>query len=196
MKNLSSSKPYGAVITIPNIITSVGILLLVPYVWEFLAGGNRWIMFGSLFLAGCSDLFDGLVARTLRQRTRLGEILDPLRDRLICGSVLGNIFFLEGRPLLVPIASLVAIELLIYLTGLYRHYFGQYYIGPGVHLAGKIRQAGHLVITGLIIIGHYFDDIATSSFGFSFCFSSEAGVIAMALFSCIALIFYWRAAEK
>ncbi len=196
MKNLFSPKPYGATITIPNFITAIGIFLIIPYVWGFIVSGNRWVMFGSLFLAECSDLFDGLCARGFDQRTRLGEILDPLRDRLICVAVLGNIILLGGRPLLVPICLVVVIELMIYLIGLYRHYFGNYYIGPGVHLAGKIRQASHLVIAGLVIIGHYFNDIVVALVGFDFSFSLEAGVITMALFSCIALLFYSQAGDQ
>ena len=68
--------------TIPNLIT-VGRILLVPgFVMAFV--NHRfdlaWVLFG---VAGASDALDGILARVLKQRSRLGSILDPLADKLL-----------------------------------------------------------------------------------------------------------------
>lgn len=80
--------------TIPNLIT-VGRILLVPgFVMAFV--NHRfdlaWVIFA---VAGASDALDGILARILKQRSRLGSILDPLADKLlldtsfICLAMLG-----------------------------------------------------------------------------------------------------------
>jgi phosphatidylglycerophosphate synthase len=184
MKNLFGPKQYEAVITIPNIVTATGILLLVPYVVCFLTESNRWIMFGALFLAGCSDLFDGLLARLLKQKTRIGEIIDPLRDRLICGAVLANMFYLGGARIIFWITIIVAMELAVLFVNYYR---GE---KAGVHLTGKLRQAAHLLICGLVIISHYFRDAVFNFADFNFVFPLELALLLMALCSSAALIIY------
>ena len=40
-----------------------------------------------LFRSGVSDGLDGLLARALKQRTRLGEYLDPIADKLLLSSL-------------------------------------------------------------------------------------------------------------
>jgi phosphatidylglycerophosphate synthase len=187
MKNLFGPKPYEAILTIPNLITFIGIFLLIPYVACFLAGGNRWVMFGTLFLAGCSDLFDGLLARRLKQKTHTGEIIDSLRDRLLCGAVLGNILYLGGTHLIKWITAIVIIELSIAVINFHRRE------KPNVHLIGKLRQAGHLLICGLIIISCYFGDVVANFAGFKFVFPLELALPMMALFSLGAFVAYgWR----
>ncbi len=193
MKDLFGPKPYDAKLTIPNIITTIGILLLIPYVLCFLTGGNRWVMFGALFLAGCSDLFDGLCARLLKQGTKIGEFIDPLRDRLHCGAVLVNLLCLGGKNLVIWIVIMAVIELMIALTNCYRYYHGGYYLKDAiVHLAGKLRQMAHLLICGLVIISHYFNDVVADLTGLNLAFPLEMALIIMALFSSVALLFYWR----
>jgi cardiolipin synthase len=68
--------------TIPNFITLVRILL-TPLFIIFLIQKRYPQAFAIFLAAGISDLLDGLVARTWRQRSPLGMILDPLADKLL-----------------------------------------------------------------------------------------------------------------
>lgn len=73
-------------LTIPNLLTLLR-LLLVPC---FLAASvrERWTVAFVLFVtAAVTDVLDGMIARRLNQRSRLGAILDPAADKtmMICG---------------------------------------------------------------------------------------------------------------
>lgn len=71
---------------LPNIISLVRILLVVPVVWSLLQGAYTAALV--LFLiAGLSDGLDGYLARRYQWITRLGGFLDPLGDKLlmVCG---------------------------------------------------------------------------------------------------------------
>ena len=68
--------------TVPNAL-SLGRLLGIPvFLWLVLVERADVWAFVVLVLAGASDWFDGYLARRLRQTSRLGELLDPLVDRL------------------------------------------------------------------------------------------------------------------
>jgi cardiolipin synthase len=77
-------------LTIPNAI-SVARLLGVPlFLWLILVAEADIWAFVVLVLGGASDWLDGYLARRLNQFSRLGEILDPLIDRLyIAATLLG-----------------------------------------------------------------------------------------------------------
>lgn len=78
------------ILTVPNGI-SVARLLGVPlFLWFILVAEADVWAFVVLVLGGASDWLDGYLARRLNQFSRLGEILDPLIDRLyIAATLLG-----------------------------------------------------------------------------------------------------------
>lgn len=188
MKSLFEEKSYESIFTVPNIVTSIGIILLIPYVWGFLTN-HRWIMFASLFLAGLSDLLDGEVARKLQQKTRLGEFLDPLRDRLLLLAVLLNLVYLnlDALPfILFWGGTIVGFELLIVIYNLAL-------VPPPkrkVHLVGKLRQAAHLLLAGFVLLSYYFRDIIFDLTSFKFDFPIKLALPLMAACSCVAFICY------
>lgn len=71
---------------IPNVLSAIRILLVVPVVVLLLDG--RYVAAALAFaLAGFTDGLDGFLARRYGWRTRLGGILDPLADKLLMVSV-------------------------------------------------------------------------------------------------------------
>ena len=62
-------------------------LCLVPFLLLAVLEGRFRVAFGLLVVAGISDGLDGLLARWLRQRTRLGQYLDPVADKLLLSSL-------------------------------------------------------------------------------------------------------------
>ena len=73
-------------LTIPNLLTLLR-LLLVPC---FLLASMRGMFLAAFILfvsAAVTDIFDGMIARRLNQRSRIGAILDPAADKtmMICG---------------------------------------------------------------------------------------------------------------
>lgn len=68
-------------ITVPNILSLIRIVIIVPLVISFL--NRRFIEAGVyLLISGLSDMFDGAIARKFNQVTQLGKILDPIADKL------------------------------------------------------------------------------------------------------------------
>jgi CDP-diacylglycerol--glycerol-3-phosphate 3-phosphatidyltransferase len=74
---------------LPNAITGyrfvAGPLCLLLLVYPF--SGSIWLVLGLMILAEISDALDGYVARSARQVTKVGKILDPMADGLYRGSV-------------------------------------------------------------------------------------------------------------
>lgn len=73
---------------IPNTLSIVRIILIIPFVLLFFKGGNY--LYGAcamLILSGLSDMLDGIIARKFNQITPIGQILDPIADKLTQAAV-------------------------------------------------------------------------------------------------------------
>ncbi len=68
--------------TIPNLLT-FGRILLTPLLALFLL--RRWTeaAFLIFLIAGLTDALDGLLARVLNQKSRLGSLIDPVADKFL-----------------------------------------------------------------------------------------------------------------
>ena len=75
---------------IPNILT-IGRIILVPFfIGAFYLPGamGDWIPFFIFVLASFTDFLDGLLARLYKEESKLGELLDPIADKIIVCSAL------------------------------------------------------------------------------------------------------------
>ena len=75
---------------IPNILT-IGRIILVPiFVFTFYLPGllGDLIPFFIFVLASFTDFLDGLLARLYKEESKLGELLDPIADKIIVASAL------------------------------------------------------------------------------------------------------------
>ena len=75
---------------IPNILT-IGRIVLVPiFVCAFYLPGllGDLIPFFIFLLASFTDFLDGLLARLYKEESKLGELLDPIADKIIVASAL------------------------------------------------------------------------------------------------------------
>ncbi len=69
-------------LALPNII-SLARILLIPVFVLMMIWRKTSEAFAVLLLAGFTDVLDGFTARALRQRTKLGTLLDPAADKLL-----------------------------------------------------------------------------------------------------------------
>ena len=88
------------VFNLPNLITllrvgSIPVLVALLYLPERFWS---WTAAGLFCVAGLSDLLDGIVARSLKKVTVLGQFLDPLADKLLIASMLVMLVALGRAP--------------------------------------------------------------------------------------------------
>ncbi|PZG18909.1 CDP-diacylglycerol--glycerol-3-phosphate 3-phosphatidyltransferase [Micromonospora craterilacus] len=127
-------QPDDRVLTLPNLISFIRLLGVPLFLYLFLVVRADVAAIVVLAVGGTSDWVDGWIARRLRQVSRLGELLDPLADRLY---ILATLVAFTAREV-VPwqfTAALLARELLLLgsLAVLRRHGYGP----PPVHYVGK-----------------------------------------------------------
>src|SRR4051794_36782171 len=82
----------------PNLLTLMRICLASFLVSAIL--DNRFgLSFGLFVAAGLTDALDGALARWLKQRTILGQYLDPVADKLL----LSTLFLVLTHKKLIPV---------------------------------------------------------------------------------------------
>ena len=94
----------------------------------------RFMALGVYILIAVSDIFDGYIARQYNQRTRLGERLDPLADKLAVN--LGFVFiaanpaFSPALPLWFPVFILARDVAIVMGAFGIKRYHGRVHIAP------------------------------------------------------------------
>ncbi|MFH1643805.1 MAG: CDP-diacylglycerol--glycerol-3-phosphate 3-phosphatidyltransferase [bacterium] len=107
------------IITLPNLITTLRIILSPIFVITMLLGGFYTI--GALIIitiAAMTDFYDGKLARKYKSVSMLGTFLDPLADKILLSSVFLTFYVLKLIPLF-PVLIIIFREFLI--TGLRVH---------------------------------------------------------------------------
>jgi len=70
----------------PNQLTFLR-LCIIPFLVLTVLDGHYRTAFALFMIAGVTDGLDGLLARVLHQRTRLGQYLDPVADKLLLSTL-------------------------------------------------------------------------------------------------------------
>lgn len=74
--------PSDRIVTLPNLLSVLRLALIPVFIWLLLVRHADAWAFAVLMFSGFSDWADGKLARLLDQYSRIGELLDPLADRL------------------------------------------------------------------------------------------------------------------
>jgi|GEM_PF-4599853 phosphatidylglycerophosphate synthase len=159
------------ILTIPNIVTLMGIIAVVFYTKAFLAG-DRFMITIAICVAAFSDLFDGMLARRLNQCSELGAVLDPLRDRLLLLAVAGNLLWIYGIGVLAGYVGLAILsEVLFNIINLFSLGLSKREVLrlKFRHTVGKIRQASHITMIFCIVANYYYIDPILKN-GFQYLF--------------------------
>ena len=69
-------------INVPNLLTIARGFAAIPLVWSILSA-RFGLALVIVFLAGLTDLLDGIIARKLDQSSDFGRLLDPIADKLL-----------------------------------------------------------------------------------------------------------------
>lgn len=88
---------FSQLLSAPNQLTLLRMMFLPFIVINLLNGRYEWALI--LFvIAGLSDGLDGLLARTLKQQTVLGQYLDPIADKLLLSTMFLVLSILHKIP--------------------------------------------------------------------------------------------------
>ena len=137
------------VLTVPNVLSSLRLVGVPLFLWLILAEHDGWALL-VLMLSGISDYLDGKIARRFGLVSRLGQLLDPLADRLY---ILTTLLGLAWRDI-IPwwlVAVLLARELL--LVGLLGVLKKHGYLALPVHFVGKAATFNLLYAFPLLLLG-------------------------------------------
>ena len=92
MENLE--KDYTKkIITIPNLLTILRILLIPLFLWAYLGLENQYLALGVLAFSFFTDFLDGFIARHWHMISDFGKALDPVADKLNQASILVALSF-------------------------------------------------------------------------------------------------------
>jgi cardiolipin synthase len=91
-----------AVLTLPNALT-VSRFVLAPVFLVLYARGDTVRALAAFAAAAATDVLDGLVARALHQRTRLGAFLDPIADKFLAACALIALAVTGRLPTWLPV---------------------------------------------------------------------------------------------
>ena len=123
-------------ITAPNVITFVRLLLVPVMVYLLLEGqyGAAFLVFVS---AAASDVLDGFLARLLNQYSYLGAVLDPAADKLMVACTAVCLTYLHLLPIWVAAAVLLRDAVIVAGFFAYRWLRGRVEMTPT--LLGKLN---------------------------------------------------------
>jgi len=92
-----SEQPSTRVWTVPNVLSFLR-LAMVPVFLVLIVRGHDALALLVLVVSSITDYLDGWIARRFHQVTRLGQLLDPLADRLFIFATLVGLAVREIVP--------------------------------------------------------------------------------------------------
>ena len=144
--------------TIPNAISFIRILLITPFVACFIAAkfinGNYIPSIVIIALSGISDFFDGMIARKFHQESELGKVLDPLADKLTLIAVGVCLIFIE--PYVLPLMVIMVLKDVLMIIG-GTIIINQGVIPPKSSWYGKASTFMFYIAVGMVVLMEIFN---------------------------------------
>jgi cardiolipin synthase len=139
---------------IPNILT-IGRIILVPFfVLAFYLPGfyGDLTAFAIFVIASFTDFLDGMLARMMGEESKLGELLDPIADKIIVATAL-ILLVMDGtiRHYEV-IAAIIILTREILISGL-REFLAKGQIKLPVSNLAKLKTFLQMLAIGLLLTG-------------------------------------------
>jgi cardiolipin synthase len=116
---------------IPNIISSIRILLVAPIAVALVDRQleTTIVLFG---VAALSDAADGFLAKRYGWQSDLGAVLDPAADKLLLATVFITLAYMKLVPLWLMAAAVARDAVIVLGALLYRIWFGPLNVRPSI----------------------------------------------------------------
>jgi cardiolipin synthase len=153
----------GIAWSVPNLLT-YGRVAAVPIVagclfWSEI-GWMRWLALSIFIAAGVTDFLDGYLARAWEQQSRIGQMLDPIADKLLVSAVLMMLAADHTIASYSLSAALIILCREILVSGM-REFLAELKVSIPVSKVAKWKTTLQLIALGFLIAGPSGDAIVT-----------------------------------
>ena len=139
---------------IPNILT-IGRIIIVPvFVISFFLPGfyGDLIPFFLFIFASFTDYLDGLLARLFKEESRLGELLDPIADKILVSSALILLVMNGTIKNFEVIAAIIILTREILISGL-REFLAKVSVAMPVTSLTKLKTFLQMLSISILLTG-------------------------------------------
>ncbi len=164
-----SARTDNRVWTLPNLLSAIRLAGVPVFLWLVLGPeADGWALL-LLAVSGITDFADGWLARRLGQFSALGQVLDPVADRLYILAVVVGLALRDVVPWWVAVLLPLRDLLLAFLVPVLRT---RGYSALPVHFLGKAATFALLYAFPLLLLGDGDGTVALLAqvFGWAFAF--------------------------
>ena len=139
---------------IPNILT-IGRIIIVPiFVLTFFIPGffGDLIPFFLFILASFTDYLDGLLARLFKEESKLGELLDPIADKILVAAALILLVMNGTIKNYEVIAAIIILTREILISGL-REFLAKGKVVMPVTSLSKLKTVLQMIAIAILLTG-------------------------------------------
>lgn len=181
----SDAQATARVWTVPNILSGLRLLGVPLFLWLVLGPeADGWALV-VLMASGVTDYLDGYLARRLNQMSQLGQLLDPIADRLY---ILAVVFGLAWRDIIPWWLALLLPARDLFLWCLVPFLRTRGYSALPVHFLGKAATFNLLYAFPLLLLGDGTGVIATLAQVFGWAFA----IWGTSLYWWAGLLYAWQ----
>ena len=142
--------PRHTVLTVPNLLSFLRLAGVPLVLWLILGPQADGLAVLVLALGGFTDWLDGYLARAWRQTSRIGQMLDPIADRLYILAVLIGLALREIVPWWLAVIIVGRDVFVVVLVPILKT---RGYSSLPVHFVGKVATFCLLYAFPLVLLG-------------------------------------------
>jgi len=181
----SDAQATARVWTVPNLLSGLRLLGVPLFLWLVLGPeADGWALL-VLMVSGVTDYLDGYLARRLDQMSQLGQLLDPIADRLY---ILAVVFGLAWRDIIPWWLALLLPARDVFLWCLVPFLRTRGYSALPVHFLGKAATFNLLYAFPLLLLGDGTGVVATLAQVFGWAFA----IWGTSLYWWAGLLYAWQ----
>jgi len=135
--------------TAPNLLTVIR-LCLAPFLVACILENRFGVAFTLFIVAGITDGLDGLLARVLKQRTTLGQYLDPIADKLLLSTLFLVLMYKSLIPATVTILVFGRDLAILIVAAVMYAVVGRRDFGPSIF--GKANTVAQIAAVAVVLL--------------------------------------------
>ena len=148
MNNSSSTRP-NPLRTAPNLLTVLRICL-APFLVAAILENRFGLSLGLFLAAGLTDALDGILARVLKQRTVLGQYLDPIADKLLLSTLFVVLMYKGLMPATITVLVLGRDVAILLVAAVMYAVVGRREFGPSIF--GKANTVAQVAAVAVVLL--------------------------------------------